>query len=176
MNKELLILREKITKPITQHILFHQWIGNLIDVNNKLSSQYDAIYQRYYYVLVVELLNTGRDYLQTQSEKGSDYKTNQQINSCIDRMSELLSKDELLFLVYHRDSSCHIFQDRYDVIRCNGSVKANKKGKDGYDVFEIQQIQDRVLQKYITDRRFADFVVKSFHPIIEELDKILFPK
>lgn len=176
MDKETLILREKLSKPFVQRTLFAQWIGNLIDVNNKLKTQYDAIYQRTYYVLVTELLIAGQKYIQEQISKNIDCKTYEKLNLCVNKMNLILSEDETLFLIYKRDSASHIFQDCYDIIRPDGNIKNAKKVKAGYDVFEIQQIQDRVLQKYITDRRFADFVVKSFHPIIEELDNILFPK
>lgn len=175
MKKEELILREKTTKLYVKHELFFQWICNLIDVNSKLLVQYDVIYQRSYYTLVVELLNEGKKYIEECLLNGNDREMYLAIGSCITKMRSSLSNDEFLFLVYKRDSACHIFQDCYDIIRPGGVVKSNKKIKAGLDVFELQQMQDRVLKIHRTDKNFGKHIVRILSPTISELDHLLFP-
>jgi hypothetical protein len=141
--------RDFIIKTFVQQTQFEQWLKSFFYLNTELSKEYDFIYQDEFYTKFYELFTEGLvfankilDALQTgrNTDKRDWYL---ELISGLNKIKTELTDSEFEYIQYRRHSSCHIFQNSYELIQDNLKIK---KERNGGQLQEIQKdIQGLIL-------------------------------
>ena len=94
-----------------------------------------------------------------------------QIETSLNEMKSIFTREELEYIEYRRHNASHIFQNKYEKqLKKNGDILTERKG------ISIDKINDdfqQLLRKHGSDRGFDKYMLNKLFPLISELnDKI----
>jgi hypothetical protein len=130
-------LDEFAMKTIVQNEQFNQWLKYFFYLNNELSEQHNIFYQELFYVRLHGFFTECFEYADKKLSKLKEYSNNVKLEtfysilvSGITNLKSSLSEDELTYIEYKRNSVCHIFQNGYEIIQDNLTIKKQRNGLD----------------------------------------------
>jgi len=128
------------------------WLNMLFHLNHELNNEYNSVMMNYFYVLLYEATNTGKEYINSvyNSIEGSNTK-NERTFSVLQKNIPLLlddfDEDEILYLNYRRDDASHMFTNSWEIdIDFKKDKLKDKKKKQ--DIREIDKTLINVIKKH----------------------------
>ena len=168
--------RDFIIKTLVQQTQFEQWLKSFFYLNNELIKEYDFIYQDEFYTKFYELFTEGLafankvlDALKTGSNVD---KLNWYIKLIegLNKIRAELTDPEFEYIQYRRHSSCHIFQNSYELIQDNLRIKKERNGRQLQD---IQKDLQGLILKYGSDRNIDLHINEKLQNTLTNLYKQL---
>ena len=148
-------------KTLVQQIQFEQWVRTFFQLTYKLYEVFDPMLQDLHYIKLYGILTEGHEYAKVvlqHLEGGKNVnKTNWYLKfvSGIASLKSLLSERELLYIEYRRHNICHIFQNQYEHIQENYSIKSQRKGMG---LTEIDAALKSLLLEFGNDRNIDGYL------------------
>jgi len=152
---------EFIVKTLAQQSQFEQWLRFFFFLNQKLSEEYDTVYQDSFYVKLYELLTEGLLYaskVQNHLESGISEKKKTWYRKLCDGLNGIksaLTSEETNYVEYRRHNASHIFQNQYEHIQEDLKIKKVRKGVE-LSILR-KQIEGLILQ-HGSDRGIDDYI------------------
>ncbi len=159
--------RDFIIKTLVQEVQFAQWLRSIFYLNQKLSEEFDLIYQDAFYVKLYTLLEEGLKYATKVREilsKGGNISNTQWYSTLIESLLKIrssLDESELLYIEYRRHSASHIFQNSYEHIQEDLSIKKIRKERD---LAVINNLIEGLIRKHGSDRNIDEYLNNKLHP------------
>ncbi|KAA4671611.1 hypothetical protein F3B42_14310 [Bacteroides ovatus] len=154
-----------------QQELFKQWLIKLYGVNEELKKEYNRFYFNIYYITLSELINPkeGLKYIEKivsreYCEKLSMYF---ELKKHLDNILNLLTEEEVIWIHYKRDSSCHIFQDSYNYIKENFGEREKRKDIPLSEV--RQKIEGFLIKHDMNDQKADIYIFNHLYPHISKM-------
>ncbi len=164
--------RDFITKTLVQQVQFEQWVKYIFYLNAKLQKEYDAVYQDAFYVKLYEMSSEGIGYatkVYNYMKKSNNLDKANLYSTLINGFEKIiadLNEPELLYIEYRRHSASHIFQNQYEFIQDNLTIKKSRKGKD---LKEIDSILKNLVKKHGNDRQIDKYLNSKIQPKLTKL-------
>jgi len=161
-----------IIKTLVQEVQFAQWLRSTFYLNQKLFEEFDLIYQEAFYVKLYTLLEEGLKYATKVREilsKGENISKTQWYTTLIESLLKIrssLDESELLYIEYRRHSASHIFQNDYEHIQDDLSIKKIRKKRD---LAVIKNSTEDLIRKHGSDRKIDEYLNKKLHPELTRL-------
>jgi hypothetical protein len=164
--------QEFVLMTLVQDVQFEQWSRTMFELADKLSKEYDAIYQEAFYIRLHDVFSTGLDYargvlvLMEGSTNTNKVTWFEKFVPGIESIRKTLTEPEYHYILYRRHCSCHMFQDKYErVQRDTLKVKSVRNGKS------LKDLNDQLLEllrNFGSDRALDEHLnVKLAIPINE---------
>ena len=169
------------SKIVIQQQQFEMWLKKLFYLNDALHKEYDLFYQELFIVILFQTITEGYSYLVNNLNTISKTKNKYWIDwhkRLIASIGEIKSKftsNEFAYLEYRRHNACHIFQNGYEIIQDNGTIKKERRitdksgSKYSKDLQELELDFFKVLDKYSNDKGYDDHFRSLLYPIINQL-------
>lgn len=178
-SKEFQIL----TKNPTERFLFLQWVLDLVCLTQALHDMYecnrgyDKWYQQLFYIKLVGLFEVlqGNTSINASND---DYIT--RVKDCVNKIYDILTDDEYIYIVYRRVSSAHPLQNKYDLYNSFGESINNTKEpyirgqKKTLSREDLNKAIDRVLDQCDNiDKNYDIKIIHALYPYVMVLHKDL---
>lgn len=152
---------ELTIKTMVQEKQFEQWFRTFFFLNYNLNNAFEPFYQDLYYIKLHGVLTEGLDYAKDVLEHlnhGKNLHKRKWFNLCVEGIQGVVSElteRELIYIEYRRHNICHIFQNQYEHIQGNYTIKHKRKGKD---LTEIDNQLKSLLIEHGNDKNIDEFL------------------
>lgn len=165
-----------ILQTIVKEVQFEQWLKFTFYLNQKLSEEYETIYQDSFYIKIYELLTEGLIYANKVHKyllRGENHEKTNWYSKLITGLNKIkldLNESEILYIEYRRHSASHIFQNQYEHIQENLRIKKERKLKN---LEELNNQLSVLIIKHGNDRNVDEYLNKKMQPKLTQIYEIL---
>ena len=163
---------ELTIKTKVQQIQFEQWMRSFFRLTYKLYEDFDPTLQDMHYIKLYGMLTEGIDYAQIvlkHLENGKNLNKKSWYIKCIDGLTLLksqLTEREFIYIEYRRHNICHMFQNQYERIQENYTIKYKRKGMD---LTEVDTLLKSLLLEFGSDRNIDEYLKEKLKLTITSL-------
>ncbi|GAA0879437.1 hypothetical protein GCM10009119_24050 [Algoriphagus jejuensis] len=148
--------KEFMLMTVVQEVPFEQWSRAVFFLANRLSKDYDDVYQEAFYIRLHDIFSTGLNYARgvLLSMKGSENTSKVRWFEIfipgIEAIRNTLTEPEYQYIQYRRHCSCHMFQDKFERVQ-RDTLKV-KSVRNGIDLKELNAGLLGLLREFGSDK------------------------
>lgn len=153
---------------------FNNWMNNMFLLNKKLNRNFDPVYLQVFYIVIVELNQTGTKYIHDFVDSNKESETRklyfETIENGLINLLDDFTKEEKNYILYKRDCSCHIHQTYYEFNYIKGKIKSERKiNGEKMNKTDFQEQSFDILFKHGSDEQFDKHFLNVLYPRISGL-------